>query len=76
MLGDATLYARSDAVEACWKFITPILEAWESRPEIKIFGYPAGTWGPKEAAGLFGDPATDWRYPCRNLANDGIYCEL
>jgi glucose-6-phosphate 1-dehydrogenase len=76
MLGDATLYARSDAVEACWKFVTPIREAWETRPEIKIFGYPAGTWGPKEASGLFGDSGTDWRYPCRNLANDGIYCEL
>ncbi len=25
--GDATLYARADAVEACWAFITLILEA-------------------------------------------------
>ena len=46
MLGDATLYSRGDAVEACWKFITPILEAWKENTYIKVFGYPAGTWGP------------------------------
>jgi glucose-6-phosphate 1-dehydrogenase len=76
MLGDATLYARADAVEACWKFITPILKTWEENPDLKIYGYPAGTWGPREASDLFDDPGDDWRYPCKNLANDGVYCEL
>ncbi len=76
MLGDATLYARADAVEACWKFITPVLDTWKENPELKIYGYPAGTWGPKEASSLFDDPDEDWRYPCKNLANDGVYCEL
>ena len=76
MLGDATLYARADAVETCWKFVSPIQEAWENDPDIKMYGYPAGTWGPKESRDLFGDPQEDWRYPCKNLANDGIYCEL
>jgi len=76
MLGDPTLYARADAVEACWRFVMPILETWEANPEIKIYGYPAGTWGPIEARDLFDDPSEDWRYPCKNLANDGLYCEL
>ncbi len=76
ILGDATLYARADAVEICWKFITPILEAWNDNPDYKIYGYPAGTWGPKEASDLFDEPDEDWRYPCKNLANDGVYCEL
>lgn len=76
MLGDATLFARSDAVEACWKFVDPILKAWENNPDIPVYGYPAGTWGPLEARNLFGDPNDDWRYPCRNLADDGEYCEL
>ena len=76
MLGDATLYARADAVEACWNFVTPILRAWKENPDNKIYGYPAGTWGPVEARDLFEDPAEDWRQPCRNLSNDGIYCEL
>lgn len=76
ILGDATLYARNDAVEACWEFVTPILEAWRDNPEIKIFGYPAGTWGPLEATALFGKAGDDWRYPCKNLAHDGEFCEL
>ncbi len=76
MLGDATLYARSDAVEACWEFITPILQTWEKNPDIKIYGYPAGTWGPKEAGDLFDNPEDDWRYPCRNASSDGEFCEL
>jgi len=76
MLGDATLFARSDAVEACWKFVDPILQAWENDPKIKVFGYPAGTWGPLDAGKLFDDSKEDWRHPCRNLTDDGEYCEL
>ena len=34
ILGDATLYARADAVEACWEFITPIINAWQKKPAI------------------------------------------
>ncbi|MDA2918835.1 glucose-6-phosphate dehydrogenase [Desulfobacterota bacterium AH_259_B03_O07] len=76
MFGDATLYARIDAVEACWKFVDPILDAWQNRSNIKIYGYPAGTWGPKESLALFDYPDEDWRYPCKNLATEGEYCEL
>ena len=75
MLGDATLYSRGDAVEACWKFITPILEAWNEDPSIKVFGYPAGSWGPENADALM-DGLWGWRYPCKNLSDDGLYCEL
>jgi glucose-6-phosphate 1-dehydrogenase len=76
MLGDATLYARGDAVEACWEFVQPILDAWKSNPNIKVFGYPGGTWGPREATALYDRPGDDWRYPCKNLTDDGEYCEL
>jgi len=76
LLGDATLFARADAVNTCWEFVDPVLKAWESDPNLVVYGYPAGTWGPKEASLLFDDPLNDWRYPCKNLANDGIYCEL
>lgn len=76
MLGDATLYTRGDAVEACWKFVNPILQAWKENPEIKVYGYPAGTWGPLEADKLMEDEEKGWRFPCKNLTDDGIYCEL
>jgi glucose-6-phosphate 1-dehydrogenase len=74
MMGDATLYIRGDAVEECWKFIDPYIGHKEK--EAKIFGYPAGTWGPQEADGLIGRDRRVWRYPCKNLVNDGEFCEL
>jgi len=75
--GDSTLYTRNDAIEACWRFIQPIIDAWNNRPEeIKLYGYPSGTWGPREAHELFENPKEDWRYPCRNLAENGDFCEL
>ncbi|MFK7899859.1 MAG: glucose-6-phosphate dehydrogenase, partial [Cyclobacteriaceae bacterium] len=73
--GDATLYARGDAVEAAWEFIDPILNAWKTDDSIKVFGYPAGTWGPEHADDLIKGERT-WRYPCKNLTSDGEYCEL
>ena len=75
LMGDATLYSRGDTVEAAWSFIQPILDAWSNDPSIPIYGYPAGTWGPHESDQLI-DGDTNWRYPCKNLADDGLYCEL
>ena len=76
MIGDSTLYQRVDAVEAAWKFVDPILNAWKNDNKIPIYGYPAGTWGPEHADDLIEEKDLKWRYPCKNLANDGIYCEL
>lgn len=76
MLGDATLYARGDAVEAAWEFVQPVLDYWKNDADATLYGYPAGSWGPDVADQLFQEPEITWRYPCRNLADDGIYCEL
>lgn len=76
MTGDSTLFARSDSVMAAWKFLDPVLNAWKNDPAIPVYGYPAGTWGPEKADDLIEDPNMTWRYPCRNLSDDGIYCEL
>ncbi|OSM07226.1 glucose-6-phosphate dehydrogenase [Magnetofaba australis] len=75
LLGDATLFARSDAVEWGWRFVQPILDAWATDPEIPLYGYPAGTWGPPETKTLFKEGG-EFRYPCRNLTTDGGYCAL
>lgn len=74
--GDSTLYARDDIVETAWSFIEPVQAAWATNLDIKIFGYPAGTWGPENADRLIEGEGLTWRYPCRNLADDGLYCEL
>ena len=76
MEGDSTLYARGDAVEAAWEFVNPILKVWQSDPDIPLHGYPAGTWGPEMADELIEGAVYNWRYPCKNLADDGKYCEL
>lgn len=75
MLGDSTLYTRGDALELAWKFVQPILNYWEQNPEAPLYGYPAGSWGPEGADGMI-DGGMGWRYPCKNLSDDGIYCEL
>jgi len=76
MLGDSTLFSRDDEVETAWKFLEPIQRAWAKNPAIKVFGYPAGTWGPEHANDLIDGEGLAWRYPCKNLADDELYCEL
>ena len=76
MLGDATLYARGDTVEKAWEFVQPVLDYWANDQTANLYGYPAGSWGPDVADQLIEEPEITWRYPCKNLAEDGIYCEL
>jgi glucose-6-phosphate 1-dehydrogenase len=76
MIGDATLYARGDSVEAAWDFVDPILKAWKEDPSIPVYGYPSGTWGPQEAIDMIEGENMHWRNPCKNLTDDGTYCEL
>lgn len=76
MLGDSTLFTRDDAVIELWRFIDPILKAWEEDKSIPLHGYPAGTWGPDVADELIEDKVMAWRYPCRNLTNDSHFCQL
>jgi len=58
--GDQTLFWRQDAVEACWSYFSPVIEACESCADLAalLHPYPAGTWGPEAAwpilAGLVG----------------------
>ena len=52
MRGDATLFIRSDEVEAQWRLITPIEEAWANQNIKELPVYPAGSDGPAEADDL------------------------
>ena len=49
MLGDQMLFWRQDAVELCWKFLTPILDRCEACDDQKqlLHFYEAGSKGPK-----------------------------
>jgi hypothetical protein len=46
MRGDATLFTRRDEVEAEWRVITPIEEAWAKLPMPEFPDYAAGSEGP------------------------------
>ncbi|MGL5920125.1 MAG: glucose-6-phosphate dehydrogenase, partial [Bacteroidales bacterium] len=75
MKGDATLFTRSDAVEASWKFFDPIIHEWETNMSIPLYGYPAGTWGPLESDSLMAHDQ-QWTNPCKNLTDTDLYCDL
>lgn len=63
MLGDGTVFTRSDEVLAAWKFITPILQAWAAAPPPEFPNYAAGTWGPAAAQELIASDGRQWRIP-------------
>jgi glucose-6-phosphate 1-dehydrogenase len=60
MLGDGTLFAHRDGVEATWALMTPILEAWEQRSPSDFPNYDAGSWGPASADALLKRDRRKW----------------
>ncbi len=60
MEGEATLFMRADQVEASWKVIMPILEAWESRPPVDFPNYAPDSWGPEDAEALIARDGHNW----------------
>ncbi|MBY0523544.1 MAG: glucose-6-phosphate dehydrogenase [Gemmataceae bacterium] len=61
MAGDPTLFMRRDAVEASWRWVTPILDRWKHSGTRWLPEYPAGTWGPLEADKLIASDSRKWR---------------
>jgi glucose-6-phosphate 1-dehydrogenase len=60
MLGDATLFTRSDEIEEQWALVDAITAAWQrDRPSFP--NYPAGTWGPPSADELLHRDGRSWR---------------
>jgi glucose-6-phosphate 1-dehydrogenase len=60
MRGDATLFTRRDEVEAEWKLITPIEQAWAELPAPEFPNYAAGSEGPKRAEELIEGNHRHW----------------
>jgi glucose-6-phosphate 1-dehydrogenase len=61
MLGDATLFAHRDGVEATWALMTPILQDWAKNPIKDFPNYAAGTWGPSTGDALMESEGRKWR---------------
>ncbi len=62
MLGDQTLFTRSDEVEEAWRVVTPALTAWEAPADpFTMPLYEAGTWDPRQAEMLMSRDGRRWR---------------
>ncbi len=61
MRGDATLFTRRDEVEAEWRIITPIEDAWAQLPPPPFPNYAAGSDGPADAEILAAENGHHWR---------------
>jgi glucose-6-phosphate 1-dehydrogenase len=61
MLGDPTLFARHDFVEASWALITPIHERWAAEARAALPDYEAGEWRCDESDALIEREGRRWR---------------
>jgi glucose-6-phosphate 1-dehydrogenase len=63
MRADPTLFARTDEVEAAWRLIKPLQDAWQSGDVAPPERYAAGSWGPEGADALLARDGNRWRKP-------------
>ncbi len=61
MLGDPTLFTRTDELASAWRFVTQILDAWRMPGAPAPASYPAGSFGPAAADHLIAADHTQWR---------------
>ncbi|WP_338182499.1 glucose-6-phosphate dehydrogenase [Candidatus Dormiibacter inghamiae] len=62
MLGDPTLFTRSDEVETAWSLIDPIEDGWRTH-EPPLQTYAAGSWGPLASDLLLAGDGREWHRP-------------
>jgi glucose-6-phosphate 1-dehydrogenase len=58
--GEATLFRRADMVEAGWRAVETVQEAWAA-DDRSLCSYPAGSWGPAEAEELLARDGRQWK---------------
>ena len=63
MLGEATLFTRSDEVEAAWAVVDPIIDFWANKRPDHFPNYSAGSWGPTVADEFIAREGAKWREP-------------
>ncbi len=60
MIGDQTLFNRQDGVEAAWRLLMPVLDAWQS-DGVSPYEYPAGSSSFPGADSLIESDGRKWR---------------
>ena len=59
MLGNATFFSHWKEVELSWKWIQPLLEAFQE-DMLPLYSYPAGSNGPEGKSALLSDQFKWW----------------
>jgi glucose-6-phosphate 1-dehydrogenase len=62
--GDASLFTRSDGIEAAWELIDPVLKGWQTPDAPPVEIYEHGSWGPQGATDLLARDGREWRLGC------------
>jgi glucose-6-phosphate 1-dehydrogenase len=62
--GDASLFTRSDGIEATWRVIDPVINGWETSASPPMVTYEPGSWGPDSADELLRRDGRVWRSGC------------
>lgn len=63
IIGDSTLFIRRDEIEASWRIIDSLTNAWKQMSADTLYPYPAGIWGPEEANLLSEKDGRFWDNP-------------
>ncbi len=63
LCGDQTLFMRADQVEAAWRVLMPVLDAWAGDSAADFPNYAAGSWGPEAAEVLAASTGNSWLIP-------------
>ena len=61
MTGDASLFQRADNIEAGWRVVQPVLDAWADQRAPALTTYAAGSSGPADADALLARDHRRWR---------------
>jgi len=61
LLGDSTLFTRSDENQMAWHLLEPIFERWREQGQVTLPQYQIGTWGPPESDTLLAKDGRIWR---------------
>jgi len=64
LLGDATLFIRSDVIELAWHIIDPIITGWQGPHAPQLATYEPGSAGPAESEALLSRDGRSWLSGC------------
>ena len=60
LAGDPRLFIRSDHIEAAWRIVDPLIQAWEDSKAPPLHIYEPGSWGPAAADQLLDEDGRTW----------------